>query len=228
MMGSLEQVESCHTEGHTLMFGTQRSILGQVEFSSVECGWYYIIITIVTLLSLSHHHHRHHHHQSLARDPGTLSKLTVLPCGGLGVDSDTYWNELHTSRLIMTMTINMRMTMTMTLACMYNVNSARKKKIFFTAPPNLPWGAWSSWPTRSHLARCLSSDQHCSSFCFVHPSFYPLLSPNKTKGKDKDKDKYNITKFTFVQTALLQSPQSKFFCRVKKPKFSPHKMPGKS
>ena len=36
--------------------------------------------------------------QSLARDPGTLSKLTVLPCGGLGVDSDTYWNELHTSR----------------------------------------------------------------------------------------------------------------------------------
>ena len=37
-MGSLEQVESCHTEGHTLMFGTQRSILGQVELSSVECG----------------------------------------------------------------------------------------------------------------------------------------------------------------------------------------------
>lgn len=31
MMGSLEQVESCHTEGHTLMFGTQRSILGQVD-----------------------------------------------------------------------------------------------------------------------------------------------------------------------------------------------------
>ena len=31
MMGSLEQVESCHTEGHTLMFGTQRSILGQVR-----------------------------------------------------------------------------------------------------------------------------------------------------------------------------------------------------
>ena len=31
MMGSLEQVESCHTEGHTLMFGTQRSMLGQVD-----------------------------------------------------------------------------------------------------------------------------------------------------------------------------------------------------
>ena len=35
--------------------------------------------------------------QNLARDV-TLSKLTVLQCGGLGVDSDTYWNELHTAR----------------------------------------------------------------------------------------------------------------------------------
>ena len=65
-----------------------------------------------------------HHHQSLARDPGTLSKLTVLPCGGLGVDSDTYWNELHTSRLIMKdeSDCNVMMTMTMMmaiLACIY-------------------------------------------------------------------------------------------------------------
>ena len=30
---------------------------------------------------------------------------------------------------------------------------------------------------------------------------------------------------TLVQTALLQSAQTKFFCRVKNPKFSPHKMP---
>ena len=59
---------------------------------------------------------------------------------------------------------------------------------------------------------------------------------DKDKDEDRDKDKnYNIdkdldkdvTKFTFVQTALLQSAQSKFFCRVKKPKFSPHKMPEK-
>ena len=51
---------------------------------------------------------------------------------------------------------------------------------------------------------------------------------DKNYNIDKDKDKDNITKYTFVQTALLQSAQSKFFCRVKKPKFSPHKMPGKS
>ena len=50
---------------------------------------------------------------------------------------------------------------------------------------------------------------------------------DKDKDEDRDKDKNNITKFTFVQTALLQSAQSKFFCRVKKPKFSPHKMPEK-
>ena len=36
MMGSLEQVESCHTEGHTLMFGTQRSILGQVGKNTMK------------------------------------------------------------------------------------------------------------------------------------------------------------------------------------------------
>ena len=59
---------------------------------------------------------------------------------------------------------------------------------------------------------------------------------DKDKNEDKEKDKnYNIEKdndnkieITFVQTALLQSAQSKFFCRVKKPKFSPHRMPGKS
>jgi hypothetical protein len=28
---------------------------------------------------------------------GTLNKFTLLPCGGLGVDADTYWNEIHTS-----------------------------------------------------------------------------------------------------------------------------------
>ena len=34
--------------------------------------------------------------QDLEKD-GTLSKFTLLPCGGLGVDSDTYWNEIHTA-----------------------------------------------------------------------------------------------------------------------------------
>lgn len=63
---TLEQIQSCHSEAHTLMFGTdvlnRKSIVGQ----------------------------------DLEKD-GTLSKFTLLPCGGLGVDSDTYWNEIHTS-----------------------------------------------------------------------------------------------------------------------------------
>lgn len=28
----------------------------------------------------------------------TSSKFQILPCGGQGVDSDTYWNEMNTSR----------------------------------------------------------------------------------------------------------------------------------
>ena len=28
---------------------------------------------------------------------GSLNKLTVLPCGGCGVDSDTYWHEQFTA-----------------------------------------------------------------------------------------------------------------------------------
>jgi len=64
MLGTLEQIQSCHTEAHTLMFGTD-------------------VISRNSLIG-----------QDL---DGTLNKLTLLPCGGPGVDSDTYWNELHTS-----------------------------------------------------------------------------------------------------------------------------------
>lgn len=65
-LSSLEEIQCCHTEAHTLMFGTdvinRKSLVGQ----------------------------------DLNRD-ALLSKFTLLPCGGLGVDSDTYWNEIHTS-----------------------------------------------------------------------------------------------------------------------------------
>ena len=95
-MGSLEQVQSCHTEGHTLLFGTHPSLLGQV-------GLHYTALYCTTLHCTVLHYAALHittppHPQGLAREPGNLSKLTVLPCGGLGVDSDTYWNELHTAR----------------------------------------------------------------------------------------------------------------------------------
>ena len=66
MLGTLEQIQSCHTEAHAVMFGTdafnKREMMGQ----DVNLG-------------------------------GTLNNLTMLPCGGPGVDSDTYWNEHHTS-----------------------------------------------------------------------------------------------------------------------------------
>ena len=34
-MGSLEQVQSCHTEAHTLMFGTQKNLTGQVSLEEM-------------------------------------------------------------------------------------------------------------------------------------------------------------------------------------------------
>ena len=34
-MGSLEQVQSCHTEAHTLMFGTQKNLTGQVRLEQL-------------------------------------------------------------------------------------------------------------------------------------------------------------------------------------------------
>ncbi|XP_023329584.1 histone deacetylase 4-like [Eurytemora carolleeae] len=62
-MGTLEQIQSCHTEAHTLLFGTGTNVGLNQE----------------------------------GDDTGALSKFTVLPCGGLGVDSDTYWNQLYTA-----------------------------------------------------------------------------------------------------------------------------------
>jgi len=64
MMGSLEHIQSCHTEAHSLLFGTD--IINKQRLKDMNLD-------------------------------GSLNKLTVLPCGGPGVDSDTYWNEQFTS-----------------------------------------------------------------------------------------------------------------------------------
>ncbi|RWS29289.1 histone deacetylase 4-like protein [Leptotrombidium deliense] len=62
---TLEEIQSCHSEAYTLLFGT--SPLNRQKL-----------------------------------DPSKLSDLPIksfvmLPCGGIGVDSDTTWNELHTA-----------------------------------------------------------------------------------------------------------------------------------
>ncbi|XP_065200082.1 histone deacetylase 4 isoform X3 [Planococcus citri] len=62
---TLEELQTCHSEAHTLLFGTtplNRQKLDANKLSELS-----------------------------------LKSFVRLPCGGIGVDSDTTWNELHTA-----------------------------------------------------------------------------------------------------------------------------------
>ncbi|CAG0884696.1 unnamed protein product [Cyprideis torosa] len=64
---TMEELQTCHTEAHTLIFGTSSlSRQGKMDIS-----------------------------QPLP--PPLETGFVYLPCGGVGVDSDTTWDELHTS-----------------------------------------------------------------------------------------------------------------------------------
>ena len=63
---TLEEIQSCHSELHTLVYGTD----------------------MVNRCSLTGS-------QELNRD-NRMGKFCSLECGGTGVDADTYWNELET------------------------------------------------------------------------------------------------------------------------------------
>ncbi|XP_064456829.1 histone deacetylase 4-like [Ornithodoros turicata] len=62
---TLEEIQSCHGEAYTLLFGTNPLNRQKLEISK------------------------------LAELP--IKSFVMLPCGGIGVDSDTTWNELHTA-----------------------------------------------------------------------------------------------------------------------------------
>nr|XP_045592377.1 histone deacetylase 4-like isoform X2 [Procambarus clarkii] len=62
---TLEEIQSCHSEAHTLLFGTNpwnRQRLDMSKFSELP-----------------------------------IKSFVRLHCGGVGVDSDTTWNDMHTS-----------------------------------------------------------------------------------------------------------------------------------
>ncbi|XP_059083212.1 histone deacetylase 4-like isoform X1 [Tigriopus californicus] len=69
---TLEEIQSCHSEAHTLLYGTDMinrcSLTGSQEFN---------------------------------RD-SRLGKFCGLDCGGMGVDGDTYWNEVETPSAVRT------------------------------------------------------------------------------------------------------------------------------
>ncbi|XP_063975199.1 histone deacetylase 4 isoform X7 [Diachasmimorpha longicaudata] len=62
---TLEEIQSCHSEAHALLFGTNPLNRQKLDMSK------------------------------LSQLP--IKSFVRLPCGGVGVDSDTTWNELHTA-----------------------------------------------------------------------------------------------------------------------------------
>lgn len=62
---TLEEIQSCHSESYSLLFGTNPLNRQKLDVSK------------------------------LADLP--IKNFVMLPCGGIGVDSDTTWNELHTA-----------------------------------------------------------------------------------------------------------------------------------
>lgn len=62
---TLEELQTCHSEPHTLLFGTNPLNRQKLDMSK------------------------------LSQLP--IKSFVRLPCGGVGVDSDTTWNELHTA-----------------------------------------------------------------------------------------------------------------------------------
>ena len=65
-IATLEEIQSCHSETHTLVYGTD--MVNRVNLTGS---------------------------QELNRE-SRIGKFCRLECGGVGVDSDTYWNELDT------------------------------------------------------------------------------------------------------------------------------------
>ncbi|XP_042911562.1 histone deacetylase 4-like [Parasteatoda tepidariorum] len=61
----LEEIQSCHSESYTLLFGA--NLLNRPKLDASK----------------------------LADLP--MKNFVMLPCGGIGVDSDTTWNDLHTA-----------------------------------------------------------------------------------------------------------------------------------
>ncbi|KAK2110715.1 Histone deacetylase 5 [Saguinus oedipus] len=70
---TLDEIQAVHSEYHTLLYGT--SPLNRQKLDSKK------------LLG------------ELAR-PISQKMYAVLPCGGIGVDSDTVWNEMHSSSAV--------------------------------------------------------------------------------------------------------------------------------
>lgn len=109
---TLEEIQSCHSEAHTLLFGKLKWIcMNCFIFSSISQTSHcvsYIYLVVHFQIKPDKTHTTFFHVAGTNpwnRQRLDMSKFSELPiksfvrlhCGGVGVDSDTTWNEMHTS-----------------------------------------------------------------------------------------------------------------------------------
>ncbi|KAK1784775.1 hypothetical protein P4O66_003446 [Electrophorus voltai] len=82
---TLDEIQMVHSEYHTLLYGT--SPLNRQKLDSKKLLGLLSAIISPSALTPS----------ALLRGPISQKMYAVLPCGGIGVDSDTVWNEMHSS-----------------------------------------------------------------------------------------------------------------------------------
>ncbi|XP_037617834.1 histone deacetylase 4-like isoform X2 [Sebastes umbrosus] len=83
---TLEELQTVHSEAHVLLYGTNplRQKL-DCKLTHTHTHSTYIQLTVPNLMFIS-------------CSSGSITPMFVrLPCGGVGVDSDTIWNEVHSS-----------------------------------------------------------------------------------------------------------------------------------
>ncbi len=81
---ALEEIRSCHTESHTLVYGTD--MVNRCNLTAGQGGEAAAAATAAATTACG----------------GKMGKFCRLECGGVGVDSDTYWNEVETPAAVRT------------------------------------------------------------------------------------------------------------------------------
>ena len=76
-VATLEEIRSIHSHSHTIFYGSDASTAASSASNSENSSP--VPITPAAAASVRR------------------SKFSLLKCGGVGVDADTFWNELHTS-----------------------------------------------------------------------------------------------------------------------------------
>lgn len=83
---TLEEIQTCHSESYTLLFGSSPHNRHKIDPARLSMSTLLFSFDVVTAnLSFA----------PVADLP--IKSFVMLPCGGIGIDSDTTWNEMHTS-----------------------------------------------------------------------------------------------------------------------------------